>query len=182
VTLVERLAPSVVSLVRGSETAGSGFVVRPRVVVTAAHVAKAVGSPLVIRAGATAQPARLVTLQEDDDIAILEVDAPLPPLALASHAPKVGEWIVVLGNPFGTGRTASVGIVSAVPGTITATPQLSRQIQINASVNPGNSGGPVCNLRGEVIGATTTFVAAGQGIAFVVAAARIGSLLSDAGY
>lgn len=182
VPLVARLSPSVVAIAKGAETVGSGFVVRPNVIITAAHVAHAAGNGLIVRSGAGTQPARVLGWRDDDDIAVLGVPEVLPPIALSTEAPRVGEWIVVLGNPFGAGTTATAGIVSAVPGTITATPQLARQIQINASVNPGNSGGPVCNLRGQAIGATTTFVTAGQGIAFVVSSSRINSILAELGH
>jgi S1-C subfamily serine protease len=103
------------------------------------------------------------------------------PLRLAANPPQVGEWIVVLGNPFGAGTTATAGIISAAPGAITANAQLARQVQINASVNPGNSGGPVCNRAGDVVGATTTLVAAGQGIAFATSAATIRAFLTSLG-
>jgi serine protease Do len=74
--------------------------------------------------------------------------------------------------------TATAGIVSASPGAIAATPELARRIQINASVNPGNSGGPVVNLAGEVVGATTSLVAGGQGIAFATSAAVLRAFLA----
>jgi serine protease Do len=147
--------------------------------VTAAHVAQAAGNGPTVTSAAGKQTARVIGTREEDDLALLEIGQALTPLRLAAQPPRVGEWIVVIGNPFGAGTTATVGIVSAAPGAITATPQLARQIQINASVNPGNSGGPVCNLNGEVVGATTTLVAAGQGIAFATSAALINAFLTS---
>ena len=182
VPLIARLSPSIVAIASGAETVGSGFVVRPNVLITAAHVARAAGERMIVRSASSTQPARLLALREEDDIAVLTVPERLQPITLASRAPKVGEWIVVIGNPFGSGTTATVGIISAVPGTITATPHLATQIQINASVNPGNSGGPVCNLSGEAVGATTTFVATAQGLAFAVSAARINNILVELGH
>ena len=176
VALVERVTPSVVAVGDGSQTLGSGFAVADRLVVTAAHVAQALGAQAFVVTPAGRQPARVRATRPDDDIAILEVAKALPPLALASAPPKVGEWIIVVGNPFGGGTTATAGIVSAAPGTISGNPELARRIQINASVNPGNSGGPVINLAGEVIGATTSLVASGQGIAFATAASVVRSL------
>jgi serine protease Do len=178
VALVERVAPSVVAVGDGKQSLGSGFAVAADLVVTAAHVAQAIGAQPVITSPAGRQPARVVATQQDDDVALLEIGQPLPALSLAAALPKVGEWIVVVGNPFGGGMTATAGIVSAAPGAISATPQLARRIQINASVNPGNSGGPVVNLAGEVVGATTSLVAGGQGIAFATSAAVLRALLA----
>jgi S1-C subfamily serine protease len=179
VSLVAKVSPSVVALGSGTQTVGSGFVVRPNLIVTAAHVAQAAGATVVVTSTSGKHVARVIGTRDDDDLAILEIPQGLTPLALATQPPRAGEWIVVIGNPFGAGTTATAGIISAAPGAITATPQLARQIQINASVNPGNSGGPVCNLAGEVVGATTTLVAAGQGIAFATSAAQINALLTS---
>jgi S1-C subfamily serine protease len=178
VALIERVAPSIVAVGEATQTVGSGFAVAPHLVITAAHVATMIGANAVVTSAAGRQPARVVATHKDDDIALLEIEKPLPALPLAAGPSKVGEWIVVIGNPFGAGMVATVGIVSAAPGAITATAELSRRIQINASVNPGNSGGPVVNLAGEVVGATTSLVAGGQGIAFATSAAALRSFLA----
>jgi serine protease Do len=179
VSLVAKISPSVVGIGSNTQMLGSGFVVRPNVVTTAAHVVQAAGTTVVVTASSGKLVAKVIATRDEDDLALLEINQPLTPLAIATGPPRVGEWIVVIGNPFGAGTTATAGIVSALPGAITATPQLARQIQINASVNPGNSGGPVCNLAGEVVGATTTLVSAGQGIAFATSAAQISALLAS---
>jgi serine protease Do len=181
VALIERIGPSVTAIGDGKQTVGSGFAIRPTLVVTAAHVAQAVGATVVVASSGRQQAARIVAIREGDDVALLEVSESIPPLALASLPPRVGEWIVVVGNPFGGGTTATAGIVSAAPGAIASNPDLARRIQINAAVNPGNSGGPVCNLRGEVIGATTSLVPAGQGIAFATPASLLQALLTSSG-
>jgi S1-C subfamily serine protease len=178
VTLIDRLAPSVVSIGDGKQALGSGFAITATRVITAAHVVQAASKTPVVTSAAGRQSARLVGSRTEDDVALLEVSQALTPLVLATMAPRVGEWIVVLGNPFGGGTTATTGIVSAAPGAISATPELARRIQINAAVNPGNSGGPVCNLRGEVVGATTSLVAGGQGIAFATSAVALRDFLS----
>ena len=180
VALIERVTPSVVAVGDAGQTLGSGFAVTDRIVVTAAHVAQALGAQAAVITRGGRQPARVVATRPDDDIALLEVGKALPPLPLASALPKVGEWIVVVGNPFGGGTTATAGIVSAAPGAISANPELARRIQINASVNPGNSGGPVINLAGEVVGATTSLVAGGQGIAFATSAAVVRAFVATA--
>ncbi len=178
VALIERVTPSVVAVGNATETLGSGFAVAANLVITAAHVALAIAAQPFVISAAGRQPARVLATREEDDVSLLEVGRPLPPLALAAALPKVGEWIVVVGNPFGGGTTATAGIVSAAPGAITATPELARRIQINAAVNPGNSGGPVVNLAGEVVGATTSLVAGGQGIAFATSAAALRTFLA----
>lgn len=178
VSLVERVSPSVVAIGDSTQTLASGFAVGETLVVTAAHAVQTLGSGAVVTSARGRHAARLVGTREQDDLALLEIGASLPPLSLATMLPRVGEWVVVIGNPFGAGMTVTAGIVSAAPGAITATPELARRIQINASVNPGNSGGPVCNLRGEVIGATTTLVAGGQGIAFATSALAVRDFLA----
>ena len=181
VALIDRVAPSVVAVGDAKQTLGSGFAVAPGLVITAAHVAAAIGAQAVVISPAGRQPARVLGMRQDDDIALLEVGKPLPPLGLAAAPPKVGEWIVVVGNPFGAGMMATAGIVSAAPGAISANPELARRIQLNAAVNPGNSGGPVVNLAGEVVGATTSLVAGGQGIAFATSAAVLRTFLATRG-
>lgn len=181
VALIERIGPSVAAIGDGRQTLGSGFAIRPTLVITAAHVAQATGAAAVVISAGRQQAARIVAMREEDDVALLEISQAMPPLVLAPAPPRVGEWIVVIGNPFGGGMTATAGIVSAAPGAISATADLARRIQINAAVNPGNSGGPVCNLRGEVVGATTSLVAAGQGIAFATSASLLRSFLTSSG-
>ncbi len=181
VTLIDRVRPSVVAVGDGKQALGSGFAVAPTLVITAAHVAEAAGKSVVVTSSAGRQSARVLGSRAEDDIALLEVGQMLPPLTLATTPSKVGEWIVVIGNPFGSGMTATAGIVSAAPGAISATPELVRRLQIDAAVNPGNSGGPVCNLRGEVIGSTTSLVANGQGIAFATPASALRAFIASLG-
>jgi S1-C subfamily serine protease len=181
VELIERIGPSVAAIGDGKQTLGSGFAIRPTLVITAAHVAQAAGAAAVVVSAGRPQAARIVATREEDDVALLEISQAMPPLVLAPAPPRVGEWVVVVGNPFGGGMTATAGIVSAAPGAISATPELARRVQISAAVNPGNSGGPVCNLRGEVIGATTSLVAAGQGIAFATSASLLRAFLTSSG-
>ena len=181
VTLIERLTPSVVAVGDGKQALGSGFAVAPTLVITAAHVAEAAGKAVFVTSSTGRQSARVLGSRVEDDVALLEVSQALRPLTLAMAPSKVGESIVVIGNPFGSGMTATAGIVSAAPGAISATPELVRRLQIDAAVNPGNSGGPVCNLRGEVIGSTTSLVANGQGIAFATPASALRAFLTSLG-
>jgi serine protease Do len=162
---------------------GSGFLSRGGLVVTAAHVVQGAGAAVAVRSSAGRQPARVIATDQARDLALLEVQgqqAPAVLLPLATSPPKVGEWIIVLGNPFGAGLVATAGIVSGAPGAI-ATAAFSEKLQINAAVNPGNSGGPVCNLRGEVVAVASSLVPGGQGIAFATPAAAVDRLLVSTG-
>jgi serine protease Do len=82
---------------------------------------------------------------------------------------EVGEWVIAVGNPFGGEETVSVGIVSATGRSIGSGPY-DNFIQTDAVVHPGNSGGPLINLRGEAIGLLTALSPAGQGIGFAIPA------------
>jgi serine protease Do len=178
--LIERLAPAVVSIAGAAQTLGSGFGVGGNLVVTAAHVAQAAGSPLYVVAASGKHVARVIKVDDHRDLAVLQVEPPLPSIALTpAGSARVGEWVVVLGNPFGAGVTATVGIVSATPGAITTPAQLAERIQINAAVNPGNSGGPVCNLHGEAVGMASALMPGGQGLAFVTPSSTIRALLDS---
>ena len=80
---------------------------------------------------------------------------------------RVGDWVLAVGNPFGLAHTVTQGIISATGRVIGAGPY-DNFLQTDAPVNPGNSGGPLVNLRGEVVGITTAIVATGQGIGFAI--------------
>lgn len=177
--LIERLSPAVVAIAGAKATVGSGFVTQGGVVVTAAHVVQGAGPTVTVVTGGRRQAARVIATDQARDLAVLEIPGPPPAttLPLAVTPPRVGEWIVVLGNPFGAGLVATAGIVSAAAGAIT-TAAFIEKIQINAAVNPGNSGGPVCNLRGEVVGVASSLVPGGQGLAFATPAADIERLLA----
>jgi serine protease Do len=181
VALIASLSPSVVSVGDDSGNLGSGFVVRPGVIATAAHVVAAARSPIAVFVGTRKHPAILLRSDESQDLALLQVRLEPAPAAmtLAASAPRVGEWIVVLGNPFGAATTATVGIVSGAPGAITSPASLAQRIQINASVNPGNSGGPVVNMRGEIVGVANALLPAGQGLGFATPARAIQALLDS---
>ncbi len=180
-SLIQRVESAVVAIASGKQTVGSGYVDASGLVVTASHVVRAAAAPLLVRLGSQQAPAKIAAEDERDDIAVLTASSlhTSTTLPTSETAPQVGEWIVVLGNPFGAGITATAGIVSALPGSITASDTLVRRLQINASVNPGNSGGPVCNMRGEVIGIASSLTPGGQGLAFVTPAPVIRRLVQS---
>src|SRR5437773_547946 len=101
-----------------------------------------------------------------------------------SDAVRVGEWAIALANPFALEQTGTVGVVSATARADVGIATYENFIQTDASINPGHSGGPLVNLRGEVIGINTAIVASGQGIGFAIPAnmvKRITGQLMDRG-
>lgn len=140
---------------------GSGFIVDAQkgFIVTNNHVVKDAEEVRVTFHDDSTVPAEIVGRDEKTDIALLKVKAdpkhPLKALSFGdSDAMRVGDWIVAIGNPFGLGGTVTAGIVSARQRDINAGPY-DDFIQTDASINRGNSGGPMFNLKGQVIGINT---------------------------
>jgi len=191
--LVRRSAPAVLGIADNRPQVqagnpgvlGSGFrIAGTPLVATAAHVVAAlVGPPMVVWQGQR-WPARLLRLDETTDLALLAVGdtAPMPGLVLAAaDAVAPGQWVLVLGCPFGTQPTATVGIVSALPGAVLQPAELRQRLQLNAAVNPGNSGGPVLDLDGRVIAVANATVSGGYGLGFAVPVAALQDLLAAPG-
>jgi len=141
--------------VRKTMAVGSGFIVDPGgLVVTNHHVIDKADSIEVVLHNGTRIPATIEGVDERSDLALLKIktDSPLPYVVFGnSDAAKVGDWVVAIGNPFGFGGTTTSGIISA-RGRDIQQGSLLDFIQIDASINRGNSGGPLFNIRGEVIG------------------------------
>ena len=137
---------------------GSGFIIDSSgYVVTNNHVIADAEEIRVILHDDTSLEATLVGRDPKTDIALLKVetDKPLPTLKWGdSDGTRVGDWVLAIGNPFGLGGTVTAGIVSARARDINAGPY-DDFIQTDASINRGNSGGPMFNLKGEVIGVNT---------------------------
>jgi len=152
---------------------GSGFIVSSDgVILTNAHVVADADEVTVKLTDRREFKAKVLGSDKTTDIAVIKIDAKnLPTVKIGDpDATKVGEWVVAIGQPFGFENTVTSGIVSA---KARALPQDSyvRFIQTDAAVNPGNSGGPLFNLRGEVIGINSQiFSRSGgfQGLAFAV--------------
>jgi serine protease Do len=137
---------------------GSGFVIsREGHIVTNNHVVEDAAEIQVVFADKTQVPAKLVGRDAATDIAVLKID-PRPNMTVAvwgdSDAAEPGSWVVAIGNPFGLGGTVTVGVVSARSRDIRSGPY-DDFIQTDAAINRGNSGGPLFNVRGEVIGVNT---------------------------
>ena len=143
---------------RKMQSLGSGYVIDPAgIVVTNNHVIEGADSITVTLQDGTELKATLVGRDERTDIAVLQVkpDAPLPAVAFGdSDHERVGDWVLAIGNPFGLGGTVTAGIVSARGRDINQGPY-DNFIQTDAAINRGNSGGPLFNMDGDVIGMNT---------------------------
>ena len=181
--LVRRVKPSVVSVLtydaKGEPLiSGSGFFIRPGEVVTNSHVirgAHRVEIHTLDGKGRTYPVAGAFAVDEEADLALLSVNLPAErsrPLTLSNTLPDEGEQVFVIGNPLRLEGSVSDGIVSAVREV----PDLGRIIQITAPVSHGNSGSPLFNMRGQVIGIVTVKVTNGQNINLALGVSRITSL------
>ena len=134
---------------------GSGFIVAPEgYVVTNHHVVENASEIAVTMNDGTRYDAELVGSDPKTDLAVLKVDAdePLPYARFGdSDATRVGDWVIAIGNPFGLGGSATTGIISARGRDIQSGP-FDDFLQIDAPINRGNSGGPLFDLSGQVIG------------------------------
>ncbi len=140
---------------RETHALGSGFIVsEDGIVVTNHHVIEGADEIEVVFQDGKRYPAKLKGSDKKTDIAVLQIDAkhPLPYVSFGdSDTAEVGDWVVAIGNPFGLGGSVSVGVVSARGRDIQSGPY-DDFIQIDAPINRGNSGGPLFNTKGEVIG------------------------------
>lgn len=163
---------------------GSGFFISADgYVVTNNHVVEnAVTVTLTTDDGKTLD-AKIIGRDPKTDLALLKTDqgGNFPFVPLANAAPRVGDWVVAVGNPFGLGGTVTAGIVSARGRDIGSGPY-DDYIQIDAPVNRGNSGGPTFNLKGEVVGVNTAIYSpsgGSVGIAFAIPSETVASIIGS---
>ncbi len=151
---------------RRATSLGSGFIIDPAgYVVTNNHVIDDADEITVILSDQTELKATLVGRDEKTDLALLRVKAsrPLPYVKWGqSQKTRVGDWVLAIGNPFGLGGSVTAGIVSARGRNINAGPY-DDFIQTDAAINRGNSGGPMFNMDGEVIGINSAIVSPSGG-------------------
>jgi serine protease Do len=165
---------------------GTGFLVEANgvYVLTNDHIAAASPDLRVVLDGGTEVPAKLVGRDVRLDLALLKVDQPrLQALVLGSSDDlQVGEWVVVLGDPFGDEVTASAGVVSATgreAGSLVTGPAMGYRtfVQTDARVNRGNSGGPVVDTAGQVVGVAVATSDRPSELSFVIPIDRVKEVL-----
>jgi serine protease Do len=154
---------------------GSGFVVSADgFVVTNNHVIDGAAKIQVSFDQDRKYEAELIGTDQRTDVALLKIkgaSGPFPFVKFADKPPRVGDWVLAVGNPFGLGGSVTAGIVSALGRDINAGPY--DYLQIDAAVNRGNSGGPTFNLDGDVVGVNTAIYSpsgGSVGIAFAIPA------------
>jgi serine protease Do len=149
-----------------SSSLGSGFVVDASgVVITNNHVIDGANEIEVIFTDGTKLKAEIVGKDAKVDLAVLRVKSPKPLAAVKfgdSEKSRVGDWVLAVGNPFALGGTVTAGIISALRRNIDSGPY-DNYIQTDAAINKGNSGGPLFNLDGEVIGVNTAILSPSGG-------------------
>lgn len=181
--LVRRLKPNVVAIAtfdaRGEALmTGSGFFIRPGEVITNLHVVRGAARAEIrtLDGKGRVYPINGATaVDEEGDLALLSVEMPAERQRqsdVTTTLPEEGESIVVIGNPLRLEGSVSDGIVSAVREV----PGVGRIIQITAPISHGNSGSPVFNMKGQVIGVVTVKVTNGQNINLAISSARVESM------
>ena len=178
--VVERAGPATVSLEVGRGGAGSGFIVTPDgYVMTNSHVVHGAKKIRVRSSDGETVEAHVMGDDPATDLALVRIDAaalspsaPLPYLSIdGAITPRVGQLAVAIGNPLGFESTVSTGVISALGRSLRGKDNrlIDGVIQHTAPLNPGNSGGPLLDGTGRVLGVNTAIIARSQGIGFAIA-------------
>jgi serine protease Do len=170
---------------RKASSLGSGFIINKNgTIITNNHVINN-AEDIVVRVGDKEYKAKVLGADPYSDLAVLKIDTneKFTPVKFGnSDQARVGDWVVAIGNPFGLGGTVTSGIISARNRDINLT-RYDDFIQTDASINQGNSGGPLFNLDGDVIGINTAIIAPGQsgsiGIGFAIPANAAANVITQ---
>ncbi len=168
-----------------SSSIGSGFIFsKDGIIVTNYHVIKGSKEITVTLNDGDKYQGKILGIDKKSDLALLKIDTKkeLKPLKLGdSNKVRIGDWIIIIGNPYGLGQSASIGIVSAKSRNL-RNGHLEEFIQTDAAINTGNSGGPMLNLDGEVIGISTIILSptgGNVGIGFATPASRATRIIKE---
>jgi len=183
VSTTEKVSPAVVNIkvtkktrtLSGSEAGGSGFIISPEgFIVTNCHVAENHERIEIELQDGRSYVADLVGLDPYTDLAVLKIYTDnLPSVSFLKNAElRVGQLAIAIGNPFGFQCTVTTGVISALGRTLQSQTgrMIDNVIQTDAALNPGNSGGPLVNSSGMVIGVNTAVIKEAQGICFAIGA------------
>jgi serine protease Do len=152
---------------------GSGFIYSgDGFIVTNLHVVEKANDISIVLIDGTKHKAKIIGTDKRTDLALLKIDIrnPINKVKIGnSDLLRIGEWVIAIGNPLGLGTTVTTGIISAKGRYIDGLDSTYVDfIQTDAALNRGNSGGPLFNLSGEVVGVNTAIAARGQGIGFAI--------------